>query len=66
MMFKKNKQVGIFLCFFHKVKQVIYLIIEEYEIEKTKIKFYDDYIVEDADAQKEYIDNIIAKLLSKF
>ena len=41
------------------------MIIEEYTIENTKIKFYDDYIVQDSDNQKEYIDNTIINLMNK-
>lgn len=37
----------------------------EYTLEKTKIKFYDDYIVEDMATQEEYIDNIIMNLINK-
>ena len=36
------------------------MILEEYTLENTKIKFYDDYIVENIVTQKEYIDNIIS------
>ncbi len=39
--------------------------LEEYTLQDTKIKFYDDYIVQDASIQKEYIDNIVANLISK-
>ena len=41
------------------------MMLEEYTIENTKIKFYDDYIVQDSDTQKEYIDNIIINLMNK-
>ena len=41
------------------------MILEEYTIENTKIKFYDDYIVQDSNTQKEYIDNIIINLINK-
>lgn len=41
------------------------MILEEYTIENTKIKFYDDYIVQDSNNQKEYIDNIIINLMNK-
>lgn len=41
------------------------MMLEEYTIENTKIKFYDDYIVQDSDNQKEYIDNIITNLMNK-
>ena len=41
------------------------MILEEYTIGNTQIKFYDDYIVQDSDNQKEYIDNIIINLLNK-
>ena len=30
------------------------MILEEYTLENTKIKFYDDYIVENIVTQKEY------------
>ena len=42
------------------------MVIEEYTIENTKIKFYDDCIVEDTITQKEYIDNIIINLIQNF
>ena len=41
------------------------MLLEEYTIENTKIKFYDNYIVENIDIQKEYIDNIIVNLINK-
>ena len=41
------------------------MLIEEYTIENTKVKFYDDYIVEDINIQKEYIDNVIINLIRK-
>ena len=41
------------------------MILEEYTLESTKLKFYDDCIVENVVAQKEYIDSIIINLLNK-
>lgn len=41
------------------------MLIEEYTLENTKIKFYDDYIVENTANQKEYIDNITINLIRK-
>ena len=41
------------------------MVLEEYILENTKIKFYDDYIVENITVQKEYIDNIIINLINK-
>ena len=41
------------------------MILEECTLENTKIKFYDDYIVENTDTQKEYINNIIINLINK-
>ena len=41
------------------------MMLEKYTIGNTKIKFYHDYIVQDSDNQKEYIDNIIINLLNK-
>ena len=41
------------------------MVSEEYILESTKIKFYDDCIVENIDTQKEYIDNIIINLIKK-
>lgn len=41
------------------------MILEEYTLENTKIKYYDDYIVENISTQKEYIDNIIINLINK-
>lgn len=40
-------------------------MIDEYILENTKVKFYDDYIVKNTDNQKEYIDNIIVNLIEK-
>ena len=42
------------------------MILEEYTLENTKIKFYDDYIVENIITQKEYIDKIIIDLMNKY
>lgn len=39
------------------------MLLEEYTIENTKVKFYDDYIVENISNQKEYIDNVIINLI---
>ncbi len=41
------------------------MLLEEYIIENTKVKFYDDYIVENISNQKEYIDNVIINLIKK-
>ena len=41
------------------------MLLEEYTLENTKIKFYDDYIIENISNQKEYIDNIIINLIRK-
>lgn len=41
------------------------MLLKEYTIENTKIKFYDDYIVENTTIQKEYVDNIIINLIRK-
>lgn len=41
------------------------MILEEYTLENTKIKFYNDYIVENIDTQKEFIDKVIINLISK-
>ena len=41
------------------------MLLEEYTLENTKIKFYDDYIVKNTATPKEYIDNIIIKLIKK-
>ena len=41
------------------------MLIEEYYLENTNIKIYDDYIVENITTQKEYIDNVISKLIRK-
>lgn len=41
------------------------MLLEEYTLETTNIKFYDDYIVENAVNQKEYIDNILINLIRK-
>lgn len=42
------------------------MMLEEYTIGNTQIKFYDDYIVQDSNNQKEYIDNIIINLTNKY
>jgi len=41
------------------------MLLEEYTIENTKVKFYDDYIVQNISNQKEYIDNVIINLIRK-
>lgn len=41
------------------------MLLEEHTIENTKVKFYDDYIIENTATQKEYIDNIIVNLIRK-
>ena len=41
------------------------MIIDKFTLENTKVKFYDDYIVENAANQKEYINNIIINLIEK-
>lgn len=41
------------------------MILEEYTLENTKIKFYDDSIAENVTTQKEYIDKIIINLINK-
>lgn len=41
------------------------MILEEYTLENTKVKFYDDCIVENMDTQKEYIDTVIVNLIKK-
>lgn len=40
------------------------MMLEEYTLENTKIKFFDDCIVEDINNQKEYIDNIMINLIN--
>lgn len=41
------------------------MVLEQYTLENTKIKFYDNYIVENIATQKEYIDKIIINLINK-
>lgn len=41
------------------------MLLEEYTLKNTNIKFYDDYIAKDITIQKEYIDNIIVNLINK-
>ena len=41
------------------------MILEKYILENTKIKFYDNCIVENISNQKEYIDNVIINLIRK-
>ena len=54
-----------FYAFLIKLNVAIYMILEEYILENTKIKFYDDYTVENIATQKEYMDNIIINLIYK-
>ena len=54
-----------FYVFLIDFREAIYMMLEEYTIGNTQIKFYDDYIVQDSDNQKEYIDNIIINLMNK-
>lgn len=41
------------------------MVLEEILLENTEVKFYDDYIVENINNQKEYIDNIMINLINK-
>lgn len=41
------------------------MLLKEYTIENTKVKFYDDAISQNTVTQKEYIDNVIINLISK-
>lgn len=41
------------------------MLLEEYTIENTKIKFHDDCIVKNTINQKEYINNVIINLIRK-
>lgn len=41
------------------------MLLEEYILENTEVKFYDDYIVENTTTQKQYIDNVITNLIRK-
>ena len=60
----KTTCLGYFFMFFSYVyKEAIYMMLDEYKIENTKIKFYDDCIVADTVIQKEYIDNAIINLI---
>jgi hypothetical protein len=54
-----------FYGFLINFKEAIYMLLEEYILENTKVKFYDDYIVENTTNQKEYIDNVIVNLIKK-
>ncbi|MCI8272903.1 MAG: hypothetical protein HFJ55_02335 [Clostridia bacterium] len=40
------------------------MVLEEHTLENTKIKFYDDCIVEDITTQKEYINTVIVNLIN--
>ncbi|MBR2289952.1 MAG: hypothetical protein IJ867_04995 [Clostridia bacterium] len=53
------------MFFLINFREAIYVILEEYIIENTKIKFYDDCIVENTANQKEYIDNIVINLINQ-
>lgn len=39
------------------------MLLEEYTIENTNVKFYDDAISENITNQKEYIDNVVINLI---
>lgn len=54
-----------FYDFLINFKEAIYMLLEEYTIENTKVKFYDNYIVKNIATQKEYIDNVIINLIRK-
>lgn len=41
------------------------MLLEEYTIENTKIKFYDNAISENITNQKDYIDSVIINLIKK-
>ncbi len=41
------------------------MLLKEYTLDNTKIKFYDDYIAKNNATQKEYIDNVIINLIRK-
>ena len=41
------------------------MVLKEYTFKNTKIKFYDDDIVQNMAIQKEYIDNMIVNLIRK-
>ncbi len=41
------------------------MILEEYTLENTNIKFHDDYIVKNIAIQKEYIDKLVINLINK-
>lgn len=53
-----------FMFFFINFREAIYMMLEEYTLDNTKIKFYDDCIVANTTNQKEYIDNIIINLIN--
>lgn len=41
------------------------MLLKEYIIENTNVKFYDDYIVKNTTNQKEFIDNVVINLIRK-
>lgn len=41
------------------------MLLKEYTFENTKVKFYDDYIVENITEQKKYINNVIINIIKK-
>ena len=41
------------------------MILNEYSLGDTKIKFHDDYIVKNISTQEEYINKIIINLMNK-
>lgn len=41
------------------------MILEEYTLENTRIKFYNDCIVENIATQKEYINKLIINFINK-
>lgn len=40
-------------------------MLENYMLENTKVKIYDNYIVDDIETQKKYINNIVLNLLKE-
>ena len=62
--YKDNKDAFL-KCFFIKLNEAMYMILEEYKLESSITKIYNDYIVENIDSQKEYIDNTIKNLIDK-
>lgn len=51
--------------FFILFNEVITIILENYILSDTKVKFHDNYIASDINTQKKYINTVFIHLLEK-